>query len=176
MSVGIGIACVSCQTYLVPVKNDILVLETDSRGEPYKIWCADLVWCPGCKMEMITGYGSKHISEHYLKSFNYYMSKVVFTIKGCPEGTSHCPTMKSLRAQWEKENLVESRQESALHASAPDGCKCSDCAIDQEPCPTCYAAWWAAKHPNTTLIEPVESGLDKKSEGFSSDYRPFWDK
>jgi len=48
----------------------------------------------------------------------------------------------------------------AMHVSAPKGHKCADCSIDEEPCPTCYAAWWTAKHPNTTLIEPVESGQD----------------
>ncbi len=39
-----------------------------------------------------------------------------------------------------------------LHASAPEGCKCADCEIDQEACPTCYAAWWKERHPNTTFI------------------------
>ena len=48
-------------------------------------------------------------------------------------------------------------QPIALHASAPSGCKCSDCEIDQEPCPTCYAAWWRKRHPYTTLIESDDS-------------------
>ncbi len=34
------------------------------------------------------------------------------------------------------------------HASAPDGYRCADCAIDGHACPTCYAAWWAKKHPH----------------------------
>jgi len=105
MSIGIGIACVKCQIYLVPLKNDILVLETDNKLQPYKIWCADLVWCPNCEMEFITGFGAVHICEHFMKDFDHYMSKVVFTIKGCPTGTGRCPTMKSLRAQWETQNL-----------------------------------------------------------------------
>ncbi len=41
----------------------------------------------------------------------------------------------------------------AAHASAPEGCKCSDCSIDNEPCPTCYAAWWKKRHPNVEFID-----------------------
>ena len=41
---------------------------------------------------------------------------------------------------------------SALHASAPEGHKCADCTIDEEPCPTCYAAWWRQRHPNHSAI------------------------
>jgi hypothetical protein len=39
-----------------------------------------------------------------------------------------------------------------LHASAPEGCKCSDCQMDQEPCPVCYQAWWQRRHPNTIQV------------------------
>lgn len=35
-----------------------------------------------------------------------------------------------------------------LHAAAPAGSKCSDCTIDGEACPTCYEAWWRARHPH----------------------------
>ena len=40
----------------------------------------------------------------------------------------------------------------ALHASAPPDSKCSDCTIDKEPCPTCYAAWWTRRHPHVHEI------------------------
>lgn len=40
----------------------------------------------------------------------------------------------------------------AVHASAPNGYKCSDCTMDQEPCPHCYEAWWKAKHPNVQFV------------------------
>lgn len=36
----------------------------------------------------------------------------------------------------------------AVHASAPRGYLCSDCTIDKEACPTCYAVWWRRRHPN----------------------------
>ena len=42
--------------------------------------------------------------------------------------------------------------DDALHASAPLGHKCADCTMDKEACPTCYAAWWKRRHPNTVQI------------------------
>lgn len=36
-------------------------------------------------------------------------------------------------------------QSGAMHASAPEGHKCSDCTMDCEPCPTCYEAWWKTR-------------------------------
>ncbi len=54
-----------------------------------------------------------------------------------------------------KEKLSEQ-----FHASAAPDHKCADCYLDQEPCPTCYAAWWATKHPNTHLIEPAADKQD----------------
>ena len=38
---------------------------------------------------------------------------------------------------------------AAMNASAPAGHKCSDCTMDNEPCPRCYKAAWKKKHPNT---------------------------
>ena len=37
----------------------------------------------------------------------------------------------------------------AMHASAPTGMKCADCYMDKEACPTCYSAWWKARHPHS---------------------------
>ncbi len=39
----------------------------------------------------------------------------------------------------------------SLHASAPAGMGCADCAIDGEACPDCYSAWWSGRHPNVEL-------------------------
>ncbi len=37
-----------------------------------------------------------------------------------------------------------------LHAGVTTkGYKCADCTMDNEPCPTCYAAGYKKKHPNT---------------------------
>jgi hypothetical protein len=47
--------------------------------------------------------------------------------------------------------------EQILHASAPKGMLCSECTMDQEPCPTCYHTWWAQRHPNTQLVSATDS-------------------
>lgn len=49
----------------------------------------------------------------------------------------------------------------ALHASAPEGHKCSDCTMDSEPCPQCYEAWWRKRHPNVVF---TLSSTAKKEE------------
>lgn len=40
-----------------------------------------------------------------------------------------------------------------LNASGPVGYKCADCAIDGEPCPACYQAWWVNRHPNVRAAQ-----------------------
>lgn len=50
-----------------------------------------------------------------------------------------------------REAAAEEPLTKAMHASAPAGYRCSDCTIDKEPCPACYAAHWRARHPNVTL-------------------------
>jgi len=86
MSIGAGYACVPCQTYLRPRKNEIVVLETDDKHRPYKIWLADLWECPDCGHQVILGYGLHHISEHYEPDFDRYLKRVTHTILGCPRG------------------------------------------------------------------------------------------
>lgn len=82
MSIGPGYACVPCKTYLRPRKNDIYVLETMSSDEPYRIWNADLWECPDCGHQVILGYGTNHISEHYEPEFASWMKQVTHTILG----------------------------------------------------------------------------------------------
>lgn len=48
----------------------------------------------------------------------------------------------------------------AKHASAPPGYKCSDCTMDDEPCPRCYTAWWQARHPDTCMVSVGDSELN----------------
>lgn len=43
----------------------------------------------------------------------------------------------------------------AMHASAPAGLRCSDCAIDKHPCLDCYASWWLKQHPNSHQVGGV---------------------
>jgi hypothetical protein len=53
--------------------------------------------------------------------------------------------------------LFNKTQSTAMHASAPEGCGCSDCAIDQEACPVCYRVWWNKRHPNTNIVAADDS-------------------
>ena len=82
MSIGPGYACVSCKTYLRPRKNDITVLQQDSEGHPYKLWCADLWECPDCGTQVILGYGENAFSEHYEDDFKRLLPSATHTIEG----------------------------------------------------------------------------------------------
>lgn len=53
-----------------------------------------------------------------------------------------------MRAVWDA--MVQAAPPApAMHASAPTGMKCADCYMDKEACPTCYSAWWKARHPHS---------------------------
>ena len=88
MGIEILPCCVDCRTGYVPLKNDIVVLETmDDDLRPYKWWCADLVECPKCKHRIIVGFGKNHIAEHYEPGFRRDLDKykergILFTISG----------------------------------------------------------------------------------------------
>ena len=88
MTIEVLPCCVDCKTGYVPLKNDIVVLETmDDEMQPYKLWCADLVQCPKCKHRVITGFGKKHFAEHFEKNFHkdckrYIEAGILFHISG----------------------------------------------------------------------------------------------
>lgn len=50
-------------------------------------------------------------------------------------------------------NAAEEKLKAPLHASAPKDMMCADCTMDREPCPTCYTAWWKARHPNVHFLQ-----------------------
>jgi len=82
MSFGPGYACVPCQTYLRPRKNDITVLEDDGRGHPYRMWSADLWECPDCGHQVILGYGKHAFSFHNEPDFERLLQYVTHKIVG----------------------------------------------------------------------------------------------
>lgn len=83
--------CVRCQCFYRPKKNGVGVVEgmpvqirgeekvrenEDIRGRrrpeawsPYKLWVADLWECPDCGHELIVGWASAPVSEHYKPEF-----------------------------------------------------------------------------------------------------------
>jgi len=88
MGIEVLPCCVTCHTGYVPLKNDIVVLETmDNRMQPYKLWCADLLQCPKCKHRLITGFGKNPFAEHFEPTFHNQFKKAretgrLFTISG----------------------------------------------------------------------------------------------
>lgn len=63
------VVCVKCQTALRPHIIGALVIEMASFG-PYKVWAADLYKCPGCGIEIVTGFGPAPIrQDHYKPDF-----------------------------------------------------------------------------------------------------------
>jgi hypothetical protein len=61
-------ACPQCQLALFVKKNGITVEEMSDFGS-YKLWDADLLACPGCRLEVISNFGAKPLAEHYQKPF-----------------------------------------------------------------------------------------------------------
>jgi len=88
MGIEVLPCCVDCKTGYVPLKNDIVVLETmNAKPTPYKLWAADLVECPKCNHRVIIGFGKNHIAEHYEPGFRrdierYQERGILFTISG----------------------------------------------------------------------------------------------
>ena len=60
--------CVACRKFLRPKKNGVLIEEMSPQGEtwaPYQLWHADLWECPGCRVQVVGGFGFEPVSEHY---------------------------------------------------------------------------------------------------------------
>lgn len=67
------LVCVKCECELRPETNGTTVVETASFG-PYKIWDADTWKCPGCGMEVVSGFGNNPVREdHYAEDFKPWL-------------------------------------------------------------------------------------------------------
>jgi len=64
-----------------PEKNGVMVEEHRGQNEPYKIWNADLWKCPKCGFELIAGFGSRPIVEHFHEAYKDFQKKVTHHIK-----------------------------------------------------------------------------------------------
>jgi len=69
--------CLKCNTEYVPLKNGVYVCEVADFG-PYKIWHADIIYCPVCKDTVISGLGADAILEHWENGFKTYLKEVSF--------------------------------------------------------------------------------------------------
>lgn len=66
--IGIGRCCVKCRVVMVPLKNEVAVVELVDNT-PYKLWCADLIHCPECDYRLITGFGQSPIAINFQEDF-----------------------------------------------------------------------------------------------------------
>ncbi len=63
------IVCVKCQCELRPETNETTVIEMAQFGV-YKVWNADTLKCPGCGIEVVSGFGDHPVREdHYAPDF-----------------------------------------------------------------------------------------------------------
>jgi predicted RNA-binding Zn-ribbon protein involved in translation (DUF1610 family) len=71
--------CCKCNREFKPKKNGVMVQENiDEKGDPYKIWNADLFECPKCGVEIIYGYGINPVSQEFMKDFKDLQKDVEF--------------------------------------------------------------------------------------------------
>ena len=66
------IVCENCEVELKPECNNTTVVETASFG-PYKVWLADTWKCPGCGIQVVTGFGREPIKEHFMDGFDEWL-------------------------------------------------------------------------------------------------------
>ena len=63
-----GVVC-QCGRIMQPEKNSVTVEELMEDGSFYKLWDADLLRCPECGIEVITGFGLCPMAEHYQPTY-----------------------------------------------------------------------------------------------------------
>lgn len=74
--------CVPCQRFFRPKKNGFYFIEgmptandalpgvhEPEKWTPYKLWVSDLMECPGCGAQILSGFGQAPIAEHYQEDF-----------------------------------------------------------------------------------------------------------
>ena len=69
--------CISCGREFRVKKIGVRAQENiGANGEPYKIWSADIWECPKCLYQIISGYGSKPMSNVFDKDFKQIQETV----------------------------------------------------------------------------------------------------
>ena len=70
--------CIVCSVEMRPEKNGVWVVETAGQPrKPYKVWSADLIRCPDCGIQVVTGFANRALGEHYEKSFQDLLDRVL---------------------------------------------------------------------------------------------------
>lgn len=89
--------CIPCQRFFRMQKSifflEQMPLEADAkRGnseshkwKPYKLWSGDIWKCQGCGAEIISGFGTRPIAEHFQPKFAEEMERLgpIITVNDC---------------------------------------------------------------------------------------------
>ncbi len=59
-----SVLCLDCNVEYVPWRNGVKVLETCGDDQPYKLWNADLLRCPGCGRQVVGRFGGQGMDRH----------------------------------------------------------------------------------------------------------------
>lgn len=64
--------CVACGLFFKNKRNGVTVEERMQQGDTwvaYKLWHADLKECEGCGTQIITGFGTLPLTEHFMADY-----------------------------------------------------------------------------------------------------------
>lgn len=57
--------CVKCEREMMPERTGVTVEEHTDDGGPYKIWSADLYYCPKCGHQCLVGFADRPLAHHH---------------------------------------------------------------------------------------------------------------
>jgi len=73
-----NVVCVKCEIGYKIKKNGAYLIEMFCEPpQPYKIWMCDIWKCPKCNREVVKGFGSTPIAEHFQANFNRILAGVL---------------------------------------------------------------------------------------------------
>lgn len=86
--------CIPCRRFFSVKKNGYAFIEgapdgndappgtaAPERWHPYKLWVGDLYECKGCGAQIVSGFGSRHIAEHYQPEFKETVERCGATVQ-----------------------------------------------------------------------------------------------
>jgi hypothetical protein len=90
------IVCVDCKRFFKTLRNGVVVGEQmpscnktlsgtaqEEDWHPYKVWRADLLECRGCGKQIVSGFASCAMAEHYQPNFDMFQQHVTIKVNDC---------------------------------------------------------------------------------------------
>jgi hypothetical protein len=75
---GMSPVCAKCQVVMRIKKTGADVEEMSGPEIPYRIWSADVFSCSSCGAEVITGFGTTPMAEHYQPKYEKFKKNVTY--------------------------------------------------------------------------------------------------